>query len=354
MKALGVATMLVLALISGILVWALVNEAPMSGEPTAFLQIKGHKKSMKTTQSASLGQQVKRRFDGGRAQVVLDVKPRSQSGLRVAGSSRRPGNNGLVEPGKFGPLPIRAKDGRSPSRVYARLVPPGAVDAKPRIAVLVTGLGLNWRLSQRAIKRLPADISLAFSVYGRRLPKLVGEAQRQGHELMLQVPLEPLDYPESDTGPKTLLVKQSIQEKFSRLYWSLGRFMGYFGVVNAKGGRYLANKKATAFFFKELQRRGLWFFRDNAGGSTSLSNLAENIGLGYSQATLQIDSWPSPERIGRALQKLEAVARRTGIAVGVAHMHPVSIDMVAKWAKGLESRGIRLVPISAAYRQKRG
>ena len=166
---------------------------------------------------------------------------------------------------------------------------------------------------------------------------------------MLQVPMEPLDYPDSDTGPQTLLVAHSAQENRPRLHWSLGRFTGYFGVVNNKGGRFLAKNAAAAGLFNELQSRGLVFFRDRVGGGPGLSNLADKIGLGYSQANLEIDRKPSKQGISKALQKLEAIAKRSGFAVGVAHMHPVSINMISEWAKRLKSRGFHLVPVSAAY-----
>ncbi len=346
MKALGGTAMLVLALFLGVFVWALGNGTPLSGEPTALMQINKGATPLKLARSGANSRPIAPEFSGGQVQVVLDVT--------LGTSQRRPkprdqkSSDGLLEQSKFGPLPKRSLDGRSPARAYARtvLVPR---DTLPRIAILVTGLGLNQRLSERAVQKLPPQISLAFSAYGRRLPRLIGQAQNRGHELMLQVPMEPLDYPESDTGPQTLLVAHSAKENRPRLHWSLGRFTGYFGVVNNKGGRFLANSKAADGLFQELQRRGLVFFRENAGGNNGLSRLAARVGLGYSQANLHLDRKPSEPAIKLALQKLEATARRSGFAIGVAHMHPVSINVISEWAKRLESRGFHLVPVSTAY-----
>ncbi|MCP4933069.1 MAG: divergent polysaccharide deacetylase family protein [bacterium] len=350
MKALGVATMLVLALFLGIFVWALASGTPLSGEPSALMHINKETNPQKMAHSQSVSTPAVQGLSGGQAQVVLNVTPdhlRSTPTPLTKGSS-----NGLIEQSKFGPLPKRSTDGRSPSLVYAR-ADLTVADALPRIAILVTGLGLNQRLSERAVQKFPPEISLAFSSYGRRLPKLVSKARDLGHELMLQVPMEPHDYPESDTGPQTLLVANSALENRPRLYWSLGRFSGYFGVVNNKGGRFLANNKAADGLFKELQHRGLVFFRENTGGSPALLQIAERVGLGYSQANLQIDRNPSGGAIARALQKLEASAKRSGFAVGVAHMHPVSINLISEWARKLESRGFHLVPVSAAYGRSR-
>ncbi len=346
MKALGVATMLVLALFLGVFVWALANGTPLSGEPSALMLINKEAKLQKLARSRSVMVPTAQVMSGGQAQVLLNVTPEHlRSSLAPASKKLR---NELVEQSKFGPLPKRSADGRSPALAYAR-TGLAAADTMPRIAILVTGLGLNQRLTERAIQKLPPEISLAFSVYGRRLPRLVDKARSRGHELMLQVPMEPYDYPESDTGPHTLLAANSVQENRPRLHWSLGRFRGYFGVVNNKGGRFLANKKAADGLFRELQHRGLVFFRENTAGNQALSRIAERVGLGYSQSNLQIDRNPSKRAIAQALKKLEASASRSGFAVGVAHMHPVSINMISTWARKLESRGFHLVPVSAAY-----
>lgn len=353
MKALGVTAGLVLLLITGIFVWALANGSPMSGEPSAFMQIDKSAKYAGTARPASVGLQPQEKPSAGQVQVVLDVTPKGQRNFRQERMAPGPRGHGLIEASKFGPLPQRAKDGRSPASAYAMRKAKRS-DGLPRIAILVTGLGLNQRLSQHVVKKLPAEVTLAFSAYGRKLPQLVDMARSRGHELMLQVPLEPRDYPESDTGPKTLLAAHTMEQNRPHLNWALGRFTGYFGVVNNKGGRFLSSKSAVGGLFKELQRRGLVFFRDKASGNSKLSRLADKVGLGYVQATLEIDRKPSPQGISQALLKLEAVARRSGLAVGVAHMHPVSIDMISKWSKEMASRGLVLVPVSAAFKQQQG
>ncbi len=346
MKALGVATGLVFAAFLGVFVWALTNDMPLAGEPVARLQISN--KSIKTALAKARPDRTRNIIDGGYAQVMIDVAPRGQGdapGLRgIAGGV----DEVLIEQSKYGPLPKRAKDGRSPAVVYAR-AQGKRQGTLPRIAVLFTGLGLDQRLSEQAMSKLPPAISLAFSAYSRKLEAMGIFARRTGHEYMLQIPMEPVDYPQNDTGPKTLLASQSAAQNRPRLHWALGRLTGYFGVVNAMGGRYLASRAASSALFKELQQRGLVFFRDDMRGGTSTARLAEQLGLGYTQASVKIDKIPSAKGIRAGLRKLETLAKRSGFAIGVAGLHPVSIDMISVWAKRLKSRGLQLVPVSAAY-----
>ena len=346
MKALGAATSFVILLVAGVLLWAMLNGTPLAGEPTALLQIK-QQKNKQLSDNTVLAQGSKA-FSGGRIEVMLDVSRKGQSGDLRPEKSKGPAGSGLLEDSPFGKLPKRADDGRTPAMVYAKRQV-GRRDTLPRIAILITGLGLNQRLSQQAIRKLPAKVTLGFSAYGRRLPKLASQAQRFGHEYILQVPMEPFDIRQTDTGSKTLLSHKSAKQNRPLLHWSLGRLTGYFGIANYRGRRFLTKSEAATGLFQELQARGLVFFHDDAGGRPVLAKLAAQTGLGYARTTLSVDRKPTKEGINKALQKLEASARRLGFAVGVVHMHPVSINMISAWAKGLASKGVRLVPLSQAY-----
>src|SRR5690606_455059 len=110
----------------------------------------------------------------------------------------------LTEDARYGPLPRIAQDGTMPFRAYARPAPP--LDrSTPRIAIVLGGMGLSTIGTEGAIRSLPEEITLAFAPYGRELDRLTGLARQSGHEVLLQVPLEPFDYPNNDPGPHTLL-----------------------------------------------------------------------------------------------------------------------------------------------------
>ena len=126
----------------------------------------------------------------------------------------------MIEDGPFGPLPRIAPDGRRPLLAYAR--PFDLDDQRPRIALLVVGLGLQADLTDAAIA-LPGEISLHFSAYAPDLPVWFGRARRAGHEVLLDLPMEPLDYPASDPGPRTLLAGASSEDNLQRLDWLLAR-----------------------------------------------------------------------------------------------------------------------------------
>jgi len=262
----------------------------------------------------------------------------------------------LVEESQYGPLPKVATDGRRPIDVYARpskYAEKAAPGEKPRIAVLINGMGLSDGVTAEAIKGLPAPISVAYGAYGRNLQDWVERARGAGHEVLLQVPLEPLDYPTNDPGPHTLLTTLPPEENMKRLQWLMSRFTGYVGVTNQMGAKFETTQASLTPMLEEIKARGLLFVDDGTVKDSAGSQVAGTIGLDYAAADVQIDAVPSPDDINKALARLEAVAKEKGSAIGVASAKPGTIKQISQWAGQLQGKGIVLIPVSAAIRSQR-
>src|SRR5688500_4255086 len=104
---------------------------------------------------------------------------------------------GFYENGFSGPLPKLASDGWRPFDFFARPVHKHVLQSsQPKIAILLGGMGINAALTDRALKHLPEEITLAFAPYGNDLQTTVNKARSRGHEVMLQLPMEPFGFPE--------------------------------------------------------------------------------------------------------------------------------------------------------------
>ena len=68
-------------------------------------------------------------------------------------------------------------------------------DQRPRVAVLLAGIGMSETDSEEAIRTTPAAISLAVSPYAFHPERLLADARAAGHELLLSLPMEPARYP---------------------------------------------------------------------------------------------------------------------------------------------------------------
>lgn len=254
----------------------------------------------------------------------------------------------LLEQGPYGPLPRIAADGRRPSQVYAA-PHDGKVD-KPRVAVIVTDLGLARAATDAAIDKLPGAVSLGFSPYANDLAAIAGRARAAGHELLLAVPMEPIGYPSNDPGNRALLTAFPAAENIAQLKWLMARFTGYVGVIPFFGSRFLASPGHLSPILGELNARGLIFVDHSPTRDSAAPQIAEQIKLPIAVATERIDEEPSPDAIDDALEKIEAAAKRDNSAIAVALPYPVTIERLAAWLSGLPEKGIVAVPVSALAR----
>ncbi|UUP17506.1 hypothetical protein NTH_01974 [Nitratireductor thuwali] len=250
----------------------------------------------------------------------------------------------LLEPSETGPLPIRNAAGRRPFDAYAR---PWSGARGARIALVIGGLGISQTGTQRAIESLPPEITLAFASQGNSLSRWMQTARREGHEIMIQLPLEPFDYPAVNPGPRTLLTEAPWEENAQSLRWALSRMTNYVGVMNYMGARFTADADAMDLLMEELGQRGLAFLDDGTSARSLADTLAPRKGVPFAAGDTVIDGAQERGAILKKLDELERIARARGHAVGTGSALDVTIETVAAWAAEVRARGIELVPVSA-------
>lgn len=258
------------------------------------------------------------------AAEIAPLNLNMQDQAPVAGLAKDPR---LIENSIHGAVPRISADGLKSRQVYARPF----VDSsnRPRITIIVTGLGLGLAVTDRAIAALPPAITLAFSPYGQDLVRQVQLARQSNRELLLQIPMEPFDFPANDGGPAMLMADAPADTNQDRLLWSLARMSGYVGLTNLQGGRFRASP-AMARFLEQAERRGLIYIDDNPASSARRGAVALD-----------------PLTLDGGLAELEKQASAQGQAIGIVPVTPVLIDRLMVWAKDLETRGIVLAPLTA-------
>lgn len=255
-----------------------------------------------------------------------------------------PADPELVEKTEQGPVPV-TMDGRQPWDYYAR--PDNTGNQTPRIAIVISNMGLKATQTEMAISRLPGSISFAFSPQSVDLNKWVNQAHEGTHESLLMVPMEPVDYPREDPGPYTLLTSYEYQRNITNLHHVLSRTNGYVGIINEMGSRFTANRDAMKDIMIDLQRRGLMFLDAHTTEFTVAASAARNAGLPRAIVDRHIDERLTAEDIDRYLGDLEGIANTYGAAVGLGSPYPLTISRILNWAQSLPAKGIKLVPITA-------
>ncbi len=258
----------------------------------------------------------------------------------------------LLEKTRYGMVPVVA-DGLKPFTVYAADADRVKASKMPVVSIVIGGLGVGAAKTTDAIMKLPPAVTLAFTPYGSDPEKLAERARAQRHEILLQIPMEPYDYPDNDPGPQTLLTSLTPEQNLDRLYWHLSRLQGYAGIANFMGARFVATDAAMTPIIREAAKRGLGFFDDGAAPRSVAAVLAGTQAMPFAKADVTIDAVPTAGEIDRALAKLESLARERGFAVGTASALPISIERIAAWVKTLDAHGIMLVPLTTAMLKSR-
>ncbi len=245
-------------------------------------------------------------------------------------------------------------------QLAAATVPPGTVPAwqlfarpfpanenRPRIAVVVAGLGLSEAATTAAIQQLPSEITLSFSPYSNRIEEWVAMARAAGHEVMIDLPMEPTSFPRDDPGPQALMTSLSDGANAERLEWVLDRAEGYVGVASYMGSRFTTSPSHLRPVLEELSRRGLLFLDSRAAADSEAAKLAGEMGLTHAINDRFLDNEASRVAIDGRLQQIERIARTRDVAVAIGYAYPVTIERLIQWSSGLTGKGLALAPISA-------
>jgi polysaccharide deacetylase 2 family uncharacterized protein YibQ len=257
----------------------------------------------------------------------------------------------LIEKTDTGPLPIIGEDGRQPWRVYSR--PLNVLEKRPRVAIIVTGLGVSFDATQSALEQLPGGVTFAFAPFTEKLKEWIDAARGAGHEVLLDLPMEPKGFPRNDAGPFGLLTSLQPDQNQRRLEWVLSRITGYIGVTNYRGGRFSGNKTAMQPVLAVLKRRGLMFIDSMENAISTGPAIAAALKLPTARASRIIDRVASRAAIAKQLAEIARIAKVQGVAVIMARPYPVTIRALKRWISKLDDMGLVLAPVSAvANRQK--
>ncbi|MCH7957845.1 MAG: divergent polysaccharide deacetylase family protein, partial [Proteobacteria bacterium] len=242
-------------------------------------------------------------------------------------------------------------DGRRPWRVYAR--PFDARDERPRIAIIVTGLGLSQAATEAAITRLPGSVTLAFNPYAKGLDDWIPLAREAGHEVLLSLPMESANFPVHDPGPYALRTSLAPADNLRRLEFVLSRLSGYVGVVTLMGSGFTTAEEQLRPLLEALRGRGLLFVEAVRAPKTLAPEMAAEIDLPHVANDLVLDENPSRAAIDIRLAELEGIVRKRTTAVAMAAPNPATLERIAAWAATLEGKNLALAPVSAvALRQR--
>lgn len=231
--------------------------------------------------------------------------------------------------------------------LLAALVAASAVaEPLPRVALIIDDVGYRLAEGERAV-RLPGAVAVAVLPFGTHSVALAREADAQGKEVVLHLPMQPLGGAE-DPGPGALQIGQSRSELATVLAADLAAVPFVVGVSNHMGSLLTQQTDQMGWLMDELRSREPLFFIDSYTTAASVGlAAAREHGVPALRRDVFLDADPAPAAIEAQWQRLLARARTHGVAVGIGHPYAATLALLERELPALAARGITLVPLSA-------
>jgi polysaccharide deacetylase 2 family uncharacterized protein YibQ len=262
------------------------------------------------------------------AAVLLLIRPDLRFG-------RKQLHRGITETGRDSTpeSPVEKRADSSPSRPQEKL----------KIAVIIDDVGYN---SAQLEKYRDFEGKLTFSI----LPFLENSSSsanllhEEGFEIMIHVPMEPIDYPDRNPGRDALLLEDSkneVEQKLSRMIRANPHATG---ANNHMGSRATQNEQLMTWTLSYLQRKGFFFVDSVTTGDSLAYGVSRRMKMPSARRDIFLDNHDDFSYINGQFELLKVAARENGTAIGIGHIQQQNLLVVLnRQIRNLDKEGFELV-----------
>jgi len=218
-------------------------------------------------------------------------------------------------------------------------------DGYPQVAIIIDDVGFDKKMAENMVA-LDKNITLSIlpqAPFGREIAESL---HAKGTEIMLHLPMEPMEYPEIDPGPGAILVEMTPDELLEQLRENLDALPYIAGVNNHMGSRLTSLSPQLYQIFTVLKRRDLFFIDSRTSKETLCRPSAGLLKVPFAQRDVFLDNSQELEYIRGQLRKLIKTAERHGTAIGIGHPYPATYSALKKEISALKTK-VRIVPASS-------
>lgn len=223
--------------------------------------------------------------------------------------------------------------------------PPFEQPVQPRaqVAIIIDDLGFVQEATE-AFWELEIPLTFAVLPWGRYSKTHACEARKRNQEVILHLPLEPLD-PQTDPGPGVLRTDFSPEQIRQQLRANLAAVPGIIGVNNHMGSKGTQDRPLMQLLMAELKQAGLFFIDSLTIHTSVAATVAHEHGVPTAVRDVFLDG-SGVEAIPAQIDLLIEKALTAGSAIGIAHTRPGVAAALQSAMPRFEAAGIELVHVS--------
>jgi uncharacterized protein len=223
----------------------------------------------------------------------------------------------------------------------------------PRLALVLFGFGDDLDAARRAFD-LPVPFAVAIAPGTPSSSAMFRAAREKQREVVLHIPLEPVNYPQLDPGPGTLLVTMKPDRVTGTVRRWLDQAGPVLGVANHMGSLATQDMTLMGAVYRELKRRHLPFIHVQPAAGAVCRSLAAEMGVIYDEpdAVLDLEARAkTPKALDQRWDGILAQARtRTRTAVWV-RVTPLTREWLQRATTVKRLGGVDLAPLSGVIRR---
>lgn len=214
----------------------------------------------------------------------------------------------------------------------------------PRVAIIIDDLGYDEKL---ALKFLALDGVMSFSVlpHSPFQKRIATTIHRSGRDVLLHLPMEPVEYPLVDPGAGALLSSMTPDDLLDQLRKNLDAVPFVVGVNNHMGSRLTQDPAKMRQIFTVLKRRNLFFIDSLTSPRSYCRQAAHLLKLRFAQRHIFLDHVQDTNTIRFQIKRLISIAKKHGKAIGIGHPYPATWEALNKELPNIKKQ-VRLVRVS--------
>jgi len=224
-------------------------------------------------------------------------------------------------------------------------------DGVKRIALIIDDIGYDLDVAREIID-LPVPVALAILPHCPYSTDVAWLAREENREILLHLPMEPRDYPRTDSGEGTLLCAMTGEEVIGQLEKNMEAVPGAAGANNHMGSLFMEDPERLEIVFRHLKKRGLFFVDSLTTGESRAGDTARRVGLPFAVRDAFIDNGSLREGTREVFDRLlEKRAFWTELVL-IGHPYRSTVDLLKEMIPKLEKAGIRFVPVSSVVKRE--